>query len=132
MEQVVLKTFHVELAMNKKIYRPGDKVKIDVTVTRPAKEDPAGLGIPMEPPVTQPAEGVDVGAGINIGDVFVYDVTTSDAEGKGQLSVKLPRYTPKGEALIDVLAREVQARTTCAELVEMGYRQFPEAFSVKR
>ena len=58
METVALKTFHLVVKGQDKVYEVGETAKVVITVTRPAHEDPAGLGIYQEPPESFPAENV--------------------------------------------------------------------------
>src|SRR3712207_3378080 len=69
-ETVALKTFHLVVSGQKKTYKVGQTAKIVVQVTRPAHEDPAGLGVYQEPPESFPAENVNAGVGLRVGDVF--------------------------------------------------------------
>src|SRR5688572_13643906 len=39
---LVLRSLHVTATPSKKVVKPGDKFTVDVTVTRPAHEDPVG------------------------------------------------------------------------------------------
>lgn len=132
LEVVALKTFHLVVKPIKTQYQVGDTAKIQVTVTRPAHEDPAGLGIQQEPPESFPAEGVNVGMGLRIGDVFLFGHAISNADGKAVVKIKIKSYTPSGMAMVDAYAWRTVADTTCAKVEEEGYRQMPDLFKVFR
>ena len=130
METVALKTFHLVLAADKKVYKVGDTATVEVTVTRPAHEDPLGNGIPFDPPQSYPAEDVNVGIGLRVGDVFLFGHSITDAEGKAAVKVKLEPWTPAGPAIADGFAWEVAADTPCLRVEENGYQQRPNIFKV--
>ncbi len=132
LEVVGLRTFHLEVKPLKKRYKVGETAKIEVTVTRPAHEDPAGLGVPIDPPQSFPAEDVNVGMGLRIGDVFLFGHAVTDADGKAVIKIKIKSYTPAGKATADAYAWKTAADTTCAKVEENGYRQMPNLFTVFR
>jgi hypothetical protein len=49
-ETIRLRTFHVVAEPLAESFPVGTAAKIRITVTRPAHEDPAGLGVELEPP----------------------------------------------------------------------------------
>src|SRR5687767_6272200 len=89
MEQISLLTFNLEIGEPKPVYKIGEVASIEVTVTRPAKEDPLGNGIPMDRPYVEPAEGVIVGVGLHIGRVFLPGAAITDAQGKTVIKIKI-------------------------------------------
>ena len=126
MESVALLTFNLELADTKKTYRIGDVVPIDVTVTRPAKEDPLGNGIPMERPYVEPVAGAIVGVGLYIGRVFLPGGAITDADGVARVRIKLAEYAPAGKlADASVYSWKSVYETPCASVQEYGYRTVP-------
>ena len=129
MEQVSLLTFNVELGKVKSAYRIGDVVPINVTVTRPAQEDPLGNGIPMERPFVEPAEGVIVGVGLHVGRVFLPGAAITDADGLARIRIKIEDYAPAG-AKVDasIYAWKVIQETPCASVQEYGYKAAPSLF----
>jgi len=131
-EVVSLRTFHLEVKPDKKVYRVGDTAKINVTVTRPAHEDPAGLGIPIDPPMSFPAEDVNVGIGLRVGDVYLFGYSRTNADGLAVVKVPIKSYTPAGKAMADAYAWKTVVDTTCAKVEENGYRQLPNLFTVLR
>ena len=132
LEVVGLRTFHLEVKPLKKAYKVGETAKIQVMVTRPAHEDPVGLGVPIDPPQSFPAENVNVGMGLRIGDVFLFGHAVSDADGKAVVKVQIKSYTPAGKANVDAYAWKTAADTTCAKVEEHGYRSMPNLFTVFR
>lgn len=131
-EVVALRTYHLEVAPARKIYKVGDVAKINVTVTRPAHEDPAGLGVPIDPPQSFPAEDVNVGIGLRIGDVFLFGHSVTNADGLAVVKVPIKSYTPAGKAMADAYAWKTAADTPCLRVEENGYRQLPNLFTVLR
>ena len=132
METVALKTFHLVIHPQKKAYKVGDVAKIHVNVTRPAKEDPLGNGIPMEAPNQMAAEGVSVGVGLRVGDVFLFGASYTDENGDATVKVELKDYTPGGMAIADVFAWQKALDTPCAKIEENGYQHSPNIFKVVR
>lgn len=131
-ETISLRTYHVVIKSDKEVYAVGETAKIHVKVTRPAHEDPLNLGIPIDPPVSEPAEGVNVGLGLRVGDVFLPGFGITDAKGEVDIGIKLPPYTPTGSATADGYAWQEQVKTTCLTIQENGYRQEPRLFKVVR
>lgn len=129
-EVVGLRTYHLEVAPSKKAYKVGDTAQINVTVTRPAHEDPLGQGIPVDPPESFPAEGVNVGIGLRIGDVFLFGHAVTNADGVAKVMVPIKSYTPAGKAYADAYAWKTAADTPCLKIEENGYRQLPGLFTV--
>lgn len=129
-EVVALRTYHLEVEPTKKAYRVGETAQINVTVTRPAHEDPAGQGIPIDPPESFPAEGVNVGIGLRIGDVFLFGHSVTDSEGLAKVRIPIKSYTPAGKAMADAYAWKTAADTPCLRVEENGYRQLPDLFTV--
>jgi hypothetical protein len=133
MEQVSLLTLNLEVAEPKATYKIGETAEIEVTVTRPAKEDPLGNGIPMDRPYVEPAEGVIVGVGLHIGRVFLPGAAITDAQGVAKIKIKIESYAPVGQwADMSVYAWKVAYETTCATLQEYGYQSLPRQFKTTK
>lgn len=133
MEQVSVLTFNLELGKLKPEYKIGDVVPIDVTVTRPAKEDPLGNGVPMERPVVEPAAGVIVGVGLHLGRVFLPGAGITDENGLARIRIKIQDYVPVG-AKVDasIYAWKVIQETPCASVQEYGYMAARGLFKTSR
>lgn len=131
-EVVALRTYHLEVEADKKAYKVGDTAKINVKVTRPAHEDPAGLGIPIDPPESFPAEDVNVGMGLRIGNVYLFGYSRTNADGLAVVKIQIKSYTPAGKASADAFAWRTAVDTTCAKVEENGYREMPNLFTVLR
>ena len=130
-EMITPVTLHVEiLKFPKKTYKVGEIVKVKVEVSRPAEEDPIGLGIGYERPISQPAEDVSVGVGISVGRVFLPGYGITDAEGKATVMIKLENYTPAAMAHVRAFAYKTVVATTCLIVEEQGFRDMPNAFKV--
>lgn len=131
MEYVTPVTFHVAIGKFKKSYKVGDKVPVKITVTRPAEEDPAGLGVGFERPASQPAADVNVGVGLSVGRVFLPGYGRTNEQGKTTVSVELERYVRPGTAHVRAFAYKEVLNTTCLTVEEQGYRDVQNAFKVK-
>jgi hypothetical protein len=132
METVALKTFYLEVKAAKKVYKVGQTAVINVNVTRPSDQDPVGMGVPMERPVTEPASDVNVGIGLRVGDVFLFGYGLTNGKGDTAVKVKIESWTPPGTGIADIFAWQIQLDTPCLRVEENGYRQTPGIFKVKR
>lgn len=132
MEYITPVTLHVEIGKFPKQYKVGDVVKVPVEVTRPAEEDPVGLGVTFERPVTEPAEGVNVGVGISVGRTFLPGYGLTKADGTTTVSIKLERYVPAAMAHVRAFAYKEIVYTTCLIVEEQGYADRPNAFKVTK
>ncbi len=124
-----VRTFHVEARWTSKTYRIGDVAKLEVKVTRPAHEDPAtdeGEPLPAPPPREEPAEGVTVGVGVMVGDVFLNGGAITDAQGEAVVKVHLHEgYVRPGKATSRLYASkkyltDLPGIVTCVTLEEFG------------
>jgi hypothetical protein len=132
-ETIPLRTLYIEMKTDKKVYKVGDTAKIEVTVTRPSDEDPAGQGVPTPRPTSIPAEDITVGVGLRIGQVFLYGFgAPTDADGKTTVPIRIKSYAPAGKAIVDVFAWKTTLDTPCLIVEEQGYRSNPGAFAVKK
>ena len=128
-ETVSLKTFHLEVKANKKIYKIGETALIKVTVTRPAEEDPLGNGIPMERPFVEPAPDVNLGVGLAIGRVFLPGAGMTDENGEATIKIKIERYAPRNKwADASAYAWKIIQETPCASVQENGFQMIPQMF----
>jgi hypothetical protein len=129
---LVLRTLHVVATPSKTKLKPGDKFTVDVTVTRPAHEDPVGQGIEFDPPQSLPAEGVTVGLSVWVGDrTYFWQVGLTDAEGKSSLRLKVPGNAEAGKALASASARH-WIKNDCPDILEDGYTNYLDFVTVKR
>ena len=121
---LVLRSLHIEAVPSKKVVRRGEKFTVDVTVTRPAHEDPIGEGIEFDPPTSAPAENVTVGLSIWVGDrTYFWQVGLTDAEGKDTLTLKVPKNAEYGPALASASARH-WIKNDCPDILEDGYTNY--------
>lgn len=132
-ETVALLMFNLEIGKLKPTYKIGDVVTVDVTVTRPAKEDPLGNGVPMDRPYVEPAEGVFVGVGLHMGRVFLPGGGVTNADGVAHVKIEIQDYAPSG-AKVDasVYAWRIVTETPCASVQEYGYKTMPGVFKTRR
>ena len=133
MEQVQLKTLHLEANPAKDSYRIGETAKFKALVTRPAKEDPLGQGIPMDRPYVTPAEGISIGVGLLFnGNVFLPGFGVTDEEGKVTLKVKIMNYVKPGTVHASFFAWKTMADLPCARIDETGYLPIPDIITVRK
>lgn len=130
METVNPRTFHVDIKPFKKSYAIGEVVPVEVTVSRPAEEDPVGLGVSYERPVSFPAEEVNVGVGISVGRSFLPGYGFTNARGKTTVKLLLARYIPHKTAHVRAFAYKEAFRSPCLAVEEQGYANHPNAFKV--
>jgi hypothetical protein len=129
---LVLRSLHVTAVPSKTTLKPGEKFTVDVTVTRPAKEDPLGNGVAFEPPATLPAEDVTVGLSIWVGErTYFWQIGLTDAEGKDTLRLKVPANAEAGQALASASARH-WIKNDCPDILEDGYTNYLNFVTVKR
>lgn len=131
-ETVQMKTFHVVIQTPRKVYKIDNVVPINVEVTRPAHEDPLGQDQPIDPPVSEPAEGVNVGVGLQVGRSYLFGIGMTDADGKTSIRVPLPSYLPEGNVFARSLAWNILVNTTCLIVEEQGYTEERNFFRVTR
>ena len=129
-EVVSIETLHIEVGELRSSYRLGETVKIPIVVTRPAREDPAGQGIPVDPPASEPAEGVSVMGIARIGDGLLYDSAATDADGKASLRIRIVK-TPTGWADLEIEAKKIVVETPCATLQEAAKLEIEDSFRVR-
>ena len=128
---LVLRSLHVEAKPSKKVVKPGDKFSVEVSVTRPAHEDPAGEGIEFTPPASVPAEDVTIGISIWVGErTYFWQVGVSDANGEETLQLKVPGNAETGEALASVSGRR-WIKNDCPDILEDGYTNYAPFVTVK-
>ena len=131
MEQVQLKTLDLEATAAKKSYRIGEVAKFKALVTRPAKEDPLGQGVPMDRPYVTPAEDISVGVGLLFnGNVFLPGFGVTDEEGQVTLKVKIQNYVKPGTVHASFFAWKTVADLPCARIDETGHKPIPDIFRV--
>ncbi len=132
METVTLNTLHVDIGRLARKYQKREVVKVKVKVSRPSENDPIGLGISLDRPVSEPAADVNVGIGISIGRVFLPGYALTNQKGKATVGIKIERYAPAGKmAHLQAFAYKERANTPCLIVEEQGYEAMPNAFKVK-
>ena len=133
LEFVYLNTFKLEVKVpSKASYAPGDKVPFPTTVTRPDDEDPLGQGISTPRPYVEPAADVPVVIVAFADDVLLIDYKLTDANGKVNLALKLPKYMPEGPVSARLYAQKLLADSNCITIYETGELTLGHAFHVDR
>ena len=131
-----VRSFHVDWKWDKKAYKIGQTAKLALTVTRPSDKDPVtddGQPLPVDRPTSVPADGVTVGVGIYVGDVFLSGGGITDADGKMVASVKVQPYTKPGSADQTIYAfKRYLTETRCVYVQEFEYIHTTKVFKVTR
>lgn len=132
LEFIYLTTFKLDVKMPTGKFKPGDKVPFPTTVTRPAEEDPLGQGIQTPRPHVEPAPDVPVVIVAFADDVLLIDYKLTDANGKVNLALKLPKYMPEGPVSARIYAQKLLQDTNCITIYEVGELTLGHAFHVSR
>lgn len=129
-ETVTLRNFKIEAKPRKNAYPIGDTIVFEAKVVRPDDTDPLGMGAPM-PIDKMAAEGVNVGAGLIVNDVFLSGFAVTDAQGKALIKIRIEKYARPGVADAAFYAWKTQVETPCLRVEENGFRAYPEMVTVK-
>jgi hypothetical protein len=123
-------SFHVDAQWTKKVYRTSEKAVVNLTVTRPAHEDPFELGIPLVPPVSVPQEGVTVTTAI-LTDAWPPPFGYGTTDDNGQLTLRIP--LTEVEPGFQVATHYAEMWTNeggCPDIQEWGFTRQDPAFKV--
>lgn len=113
--------FHVEAEWTKEVYKRSEKAEVTVTVTRPAHEDPAGGGIPIDPPASIPVEGATVWTSVITGKYpYPYGYGYSDAQGQVHFKISMKKLEP-GSWDVSHYADRWTNQGGCPDIQEWGY-----------
>ncbi len=121
---VQLRSFHVEAEPQRKTYQAGDVMRVLVRVSRPANEDPAGQGIPLDRPTSSPASDVPAGVSIWVDSWPMWGSGVTDADGVVRLKIKVPDHVPRGTGAAYAWAEKVW-RQECPDVREQGDSEYP-------
>ena len=114
--------FSVATEWNKRVFKNTEKALVTVTVTRPAGEDPLGLGVPMESPVSIPVEGANVWTSVNTGKYpFPYGYGQTDANGQVSFEISLKLLKKPGPYDVSNYADQWTNQQGCPDIEEWGY-----------
>lgn len=124
--------FHVETSWNKKVYKRGETAVVEVTVTRPAHEDPFELGIPIDPPFSVPAEaGIPVTTAV-ITNTFPPPFGRGETDDAGKVTLKIPLKDLKaGKFDTATYASKWTNENGCPDIEEWGWKPESPAFIVR-
>ena len=123
---VYLHTLHIEAKPSKKVYERGETIVAHMWVTRPAKHDPGGNGIPTDRPTTEPAADVDVGTAMWVGNTYRWAFGITDEEGHAILKVKMPKNSHTGTVRAAFQAQKTHfSANGCPDVKEQGWREYP-------
>ena len=131
MEVVSLRDLYVEAKVKEKSYQIGDTIQFPVTVSRPAESDPLGLGVPTDPGSLGPAEEVNIGVGLLIGDVFLPGFAVTDANGEALIKVKVEKYVKPAVVDAAFYAWKIALNTPCVIVQENGFRAVARMFKIE-
>ena len=114
--------FTIQVEWNKRVFKNTEKASVTVTVTRPAPEDPLGLGIPMDPPMTLPVEGANVWTSVLTGrHPFPYGYGQTDPDGKVHFKIDLKLLKKAGPYDVSHYANVNTNQGGCPDIEEWGY-----------
>ena len=139
--RVPLRMFKVEAKWQDPSVSVGDVAELDIVVTRTAEEDPVteeGTPYPTGRPMDEPAEDVELGIRLLVGDYFLSTGAMTDAEGKATAKVKIPSYVEPGSGKPGVYAEKLLTppdfpTSACRVLVyEWGYLEAGPKLQVTR
>jgi hypothetical protein len=124
--------FTVSAEWNKRVYSNTEKALVIVTVTRPAPEDPLGLGIPTDSPITYPVEGATVTTSVDTDRYpFPYGYGHTNADGQVGLKVPLQLLEKPGPYDVDHLAELWTNQGGCPDIQEWGYLRESPGFTIR-
>ena len=132
MEVVSLRDFYIEASVKKKSYKVGDTIQFPVRVSRPSDSDPLGLGVPTDPGSIGPAEEVNIGVGLLVGEVFLPGFAVTDANGEALIKVKVESYVKPATVDAAFYAWKVAVDTPCVRVEENGFRPVSRMFKITR
>lgn len=107
--RVPLRNLKLEAKWKRPRVRIGDTAVLKIHVTRTAEEDPVteeGIPYPNGRPMNEPVEGVELGLGLYIGDVFFNGGAISNAAGRADLPVKIHSHAEPGTGTISLYAEK--------------------------
>lgn len=129
---VSMRTFAVSMRSASPAYRAGETASIEVTVTVPAREDPAGLGVQIDHPIAVPAAGVNVGVGMRLGSRYLsWGFRTAD-DGTGTVRAEIPRVGRPGPVAAYGFAWRTTMDGGCVIIEQIGYRVERSLFKIRR
>lgn len=134
LDSIVLETLRVDLKPSSNTYRTGDVAEIDLRVDRPGREDPAGLGVPVDSPVSAPVEGASAGVTLMVADEFLFAFADpTDEIGKSRARVEIPTSAPAGKPVhLAGFAWKKQVETPCSTVIEQGSAELNKAFEIRK
>jgi hypothetical protein len=132
MEVVSIRDFWIEPSVKKKTYRIGETATFPVNVSRPADEDPFGLGMQMDAGSMGPVEEANIGVGLLVGDVFLPGFAITDANGDAVIKVKIEKYVKPSVVDAAFYSWKIVQDTPCLRIEENGFRAVSGMFKITR
>ncbi|MFN2587524.1 MAG: hypothetical protein ABR613_05325 [Actinomycetota bacterium] len=125
-------TYEVRTKWNKKVYRPRETVKVEVTVLRPARKDPFGLGIEVDPPHQTPVADANVYVAFTVGVPPVFGLGKTDDDGMLKLDIPL-KTKARGPIQSTTRAWKIHGNSdlACTEVEEWGRLIENPAFHIR-
>ena len=124
--------FSVQVEWNKRVFKNTEKALVTVTVTRPAPEDPLGLGVPLDSPVTLPVEGANVWTSVLTGRYpFPYGYGQTDAKGQVHFKIALNLLKNSGSYDVSHYANTYTNQGGCPDIEEWGYTYEARGLTVR-
>jgi hypothetical protein len=114
--------FTVQAEWNKRVFKNTEKALVTLTETRPAPEDPLGLGLPVTSPMPTPVEGANVWTSVLTGRYpFPYGYGQTDADGKVRFKITLRLLKKAGPYDVSHYASVYTNQGGCPDIEEWGY-----------
>ena len=108
--RVPLRMFKIEAKWQDPSVSVGDVAKLKIAVSRTAEEDPVtddGEPYPTGRPMNEPAEGVELGIYLIVGDYFLTGAGLSDASGKAVAKIRIEPYVEPGRGVPGVYGEKL-------------------------
>jgi hypothetical protein len=125
-------TYEVRTKWNKRVFRPGETVHVEVSVTAPLGKDPLGMGIEYDPPMQTPVADANVFVAFVVGVPPVFGIGTTDENGTLALDIPL-KTKVRGPIQSMTRAWTTQGRpdVACSE-IEFWGRLFEQPIEIKK
>lgn len=125
-------TYEVKTKWNKRVFRPGETLKVEVTVLAPIGKDPLGMGIEYEPPTQTPVADASVFVAFVVGVPPVFGLGTTSEDGTVTLEIPL-KTKVRGpiQAMTRAWTTQGRADLACSE-IEFWGRLFETPIEIRK
>ena len=113
--------FTVEASWQKRVFTNDETAAITLTVTRPAPEDPLGLGLPIDSPISIPVEGATAWTTVLTRYPYPYGYGETNADGKAKIRVPLELLKKPGPYDVTHNAEIWTNKDGCPDIHQWGF-----------